>query len=247
MHAEGMACALYSVAMCHWRGRGTPTDLSAAKRWLERAAAQKHERAELMLGVLLHRGYAAEKPDVERAAELFQRAAEGGDPSATRNIADCYRAGVGVGADGKMARIWDGHYAKLFHGDHETALAGLQGRRSFRQRPAVGLDRGLEHLFEAKSLLKTAAWADLMGGSEGGARGAGDGTDSEDEGHLQLGTLMRGVQGRFVEQRPDQLLESDQLAAERVHEAQLKFAQWKKMKITIQASNENRGETQREL
>ncbi len=223
-----MPDAEYAVAMCHWRGRGTPTNLREAKEWLERAAVQKHARAELMLGVLLHRGYAADKPDAERAAAFLQRAAEGGDAAATRNIAECYRAGVGVGEDATMARMWDTRYATLLRGEHKAPLVGLHAHRSFRQRPIVGLDRGVEHLFEAKSLLKTAAWADLTGDGDGG----GGECDSEDEGHLALGTVGR-AQGRFYEKRPDQLVESEEQAREREVQAQIKFAQWKKTKLVI--------------
>ena len=38
--AQGNGMALYSLGLCHWRGEGTPVDLTAARQCLNSAADQ---------------------------------------------------------------------------------------------------------------------------------------------------------------------------------------------------------------
>lgn len=47
-----------------------------------------------------------EKEDYENAVKCFQQAAEQGDPTAQRNLANCYANGWGVPKDQEKANYW---------------------------------------------------------------------------------------------------------------------------------------------
>jgi len=68
-------------------GLGVKADLKEARRWYEKAAAQKHPEAARVLGEMNFKGEGGKK-DKKKAAELWRTAESGGDPYASILLAD---------------------------------------------------------------------------------------------------------------------------------------------------------------
>lgn len=98
-HAEaGEAVAQYRLGFMMATGEGGPPDRAGAIGWLEKALAQGHGPAALVLARVLLSGN-PEVPDYERAAEVLQRATDAGNAEGQYLLGQLYRAGRGVEAD----------------------------------------------------------------------------------------------------------------------------------------------------
>lgn len=122
----GLADAQYAMAQVYRHGAGgVAADQAEARRWLERAAGQGLDTAQIELGSWL----------VERSGESDQkagfawlmRAATAGNPAAQNRVAKLYRAGVGVEPDRIQAASWylRARRAGLVDLVMEDQLAGL--------------------------------------------------------------------------------------------------------------------------
>ena len=74
---KGDADAQFNLGQAYRLGRGVPTNLSAAKTWFERAAAQGHVDAQTTLGLLLF-----QNGDQAGGLNWLKKAAEQGEPRA---------------------------------------------------------------------------------------------------------------------------------------------------------------------
>lgn len=102
----GLADAQYAMAQLYRSGLGGKSiDLAAARSWLEKAAAQNFDTAQIELGTWLVEGTGG-AADEEAGFGWLMRAAQAGNPAAQNRIAKLYRAGVGVEPDRVTAVAW---------------------------------------------------------------------------------------------------------------------------------------------
>ncbi|MBX9465752.1 MAG: sel1 repeat family protein [Aquamicrobium sp.] len=102
----GLADAQYAMAQIYEQGfGGKPVDMDEARRWLELAAAQNFDTAQIQLGTWLVEGVGGER-DQEAGFSWLLRAARAGNPAAQNRIAKLYRAGIGVEPDRVTAAAW---------------------------------------------------------------------------------------------------------------------------------------------
>src|SRR4051812_49270867 len=71
----------------YFRGVGGKPDLKAARKWYEKAAAQKHPQASRTLGEMTMKGQGGRK-DQKKAMQLWLDAEKAGDPLAPMLVAD---------------------------------------------------------------------------------------------------------------------------------------------------------------
>ena len=102
----GLADAQYAMAEVYRSGMaGRAADLAQAKRWLELAAAQNHDTAQIELGTMLIEGEGGAR-DEKAGFSWLMRAAAAGNPAAQNRVAKLYRAGIGVEPDRVSAASW---------------------------------------------------------------------------------------------------------------------------------------------
>lgn len=122
-HAEetGTPLAQYRYGRVLLEGRGGPRDPQGAKLWLEKAAAQTHAEASVLLArIYLSAPAGSPDRDLARAAQLFKSAAARGNGEAQYYLGLLYGNGTGVDADPQEAFTWllaaaeNGHVAGQF-------------------------------------------------------------------------------------------------------------------------------------
>lgn len=102
----GLSDAQYAMAQAYREGAGgRPADLAAARRWLNLAARQNHDTAQVELGTWLVEGTGGER-DQQAGFAWLKQAATAGNPAAQNRLAKLYRAGVGVEPDMVEAAAW---------------------------------------------------------------------------------------------------------------------------------------------
>ena len=107
---KGDGDAQFNMGQAYKLGRGVPPDLTIARTWFEKAAAQGHEQAEANLGLILF-----QEGDRARAIPWIEKAADRGDPRAQYILGTALFNGDIVGKD------WPRAYALM----HRAAAAGL--------------------------------------------------------------------------------------------------------------------------
>ena len=125
--AAGLPEAQYAMAQVRMSGAdGKAIDGVKAREWLERAASQGFDTAQIDLGTWLvdHGRTAVEQ---EKGFGWLMRAASAGNPAAQNRVAKLYRAGVGVEADRVQAAVWylRARRAGLIDMTMEDQLAGM--------------------------------------------------------------------------------------------------------------------------
>lgn len=102
----GLPDAQYAMAQLYRTGRGgKAVDPEKARLWLEKAAAQNFDTAQIEFGTELVESNGG--PDVDEAGfGWLMRAAQAGNPAAQNRVAKLYRSGVGVEADRVTAVAW---------------------------------------------------------------------------------------------------------------------------------------------
>ncbi len=103
---DGLADAQYALAQFYRFGTGgLAVDLEKARHWLEQAANQNYDTAQIELGTMLVESGGGVEQEKAGFAWLM-RAAVAGNPAAQNRIAKLYRSGVGVEADRVTAVAW---------------------------------------------------------------------------------------------------------------------------------------------
>jgi TPR repeat protein len=123
----GLADAQYAMAEVYRNGvAGRSRDLGIARTWLERAARQNHDTAQIDLGAFLIEGIGGER-DLEAGFGWTMRAARAGNIAAQNRVALLYRSGIGVEPDSIAAAAWymRARAAGLVDPLMEDHLAGL--------------------------------------------------------------------------------------------------------------------------
>lgn len=119
--------AQYAMAQVYEFGvGGHEADPAEARRWLELAAQQNFETAQIELATKLIEGDGGER-DLEAGFGWMQRAASAGNPAAQNRLAKLYRGGLGVEPDSVEAAAWylRARRAGLVDDLMEDHLAGL--------------------------------------------------------------------------------------------------------------------------
>lgn len=102
----GLVDAQYAMAQVLTAGfGGRERDDAAARRYLELAARQNYDTAQLDLGTWLVEGRGG-PADPEQGFAWLKRAAEGGNVAAQNRLAKLYRAGIGTEPDSILAAAW---------------------------------------------------------------------------------------------------------------------------------------------
>ena len=133
MAVQGHAQSQYLLALMHLEGSDVPLDPAEAVKWLQRAAAQRHEGARVHLAGLAERGDAAAHlalgliardiaGNAMAAVRHLRAAAEAGDPQGLLALAELYRAGHAVDRDEVRA-------ATLFRSAATAAMAAVLNAR----------------------------------------------------------------------------------------------------------------------
>lgn len=123
----GLADAQYAMAEIYRNGAGgLGRDLGIARTWLERAARQNHDTAQIDLGAFLIEGLGGER-DLKAGFGWTMRAARAGNVAAQNRVALLYRAGIGVEPNSVTAASWymRARQAGLVDPVMEDHLAGL--------------------------------------------------------------------------------------------------------------------------
>ena len=123
----GLADAQYAMAQVYSNGfGGKERNEEEARRWLERAARQNFETAQLDLGLWLIEGRGGQR-NMEEGFLWLKRAAESGNVAAQNRLAKAYMAGFGTEPDPILAASWylTARRAGLTDMDMEDFLGGL--------------------------------------------------------------------------------------------------------------------------
>jgi hypothetical protein len=103
---KGKAEDQYQLGLLYHYGReGLKQDLVAAVKWLSKAAAQDHARAQCDLGMCYTKGEGVEQNHA-LAATWVSKAADKGDRHAQGDLGNLYHKGQGVEQDDAMAVAW---------------------------------------------------------------------------------------------------------------------------------------------
>ncbi len=100
----GKAASQYDVGMMYLKGRGVSQDATQGRQWLEKAAAQSHEKAVTRLAILLFKGEGG-APDYTRARQLLSGVSES-SALAEYYLGEIYATGKGVPRDPRVAMQW---------------------------------------------------------------------------------------------------------------------------------------------
>lgn len=125
--AAGDPAAAYEVAMRFMEGRGVPTNLEEAARWLERAAGKGLTPAQFRYASMLEKGQGVRK-DLAAARRLYVAAADKGHAKAMHNLAVLYAEGVDGKPDYASAVLWFRKAAEHDVADSQYNLAVLVAR-----------------------------------------------------------------------------------------------------------------------
>jgi len=101
---SGRAAAQYELGMMYLKGRGVKLDAATGRQWLEKAAAQSHEKAITRLAILFIKGQGG-APDYDRAHQLLSSVSER-SALAQYYLGELYAAGKGVPRDYETAMSW---------------------------------------------------------------------------------------------------------------------------------------------
>jgi len=121
---QGQAAAQYRLAKLYENGIGVEKDPSTAMKLLERSAKGGNRIAMHDLGHYYATAVAADQPNIAKAVEWFQKAAERGVLDSQFNLGVLYQEGSGVTKSLVDAYVW-------------YAIAGKQGDKMAAQRSEI--------------------------------------------------------------------------------------------------------------
>lgn len=111
----GNAAAQYNLGVLYDRGMGVDQDYAKARRWYEKAAAQRYGRAEHNLGIMYEAGKGVDK-NIVTAANWFRRGADDGQAASQNNLGVLYMDGRGVPQNTGKAAFWTARAAAAGNG-----------------------------------------------------------------------------------------------------------------------------------
>lgn len=139
-----------AIGRLHNKGLGVPKNRSLAVEWLQKGGDAGDYTAFIDLGTLYAEGGDGTKPDGERAALMYKKAASAGDAGGWQGLGWMYLNGMGVAKDATVAYGW---YMKAAQAGYPAAQV-MVGRMNLSGRGV------------AKNVKDGAAW--LRRGAEAG-------------------------------------------------------------------------------
>ncbi len=124
---RGDADAQFEYALRLLTGEDMKKDEKAGVEWMEKAANQKHLRAQFVMGSLYEDG-AGVKKDEAKAVEWYRKSAENGFAPAQFALAMAYDLGRGIKQDPAKGTEWLQKAADQNHPQSQTALAAKMER-----------------------------------------------------------------------------------------------------------------------
>ena len=103
---NGNMNGMFHAGICYEFGVGTKVDLEKAMECYSQGDEQGDPFAAERMAYIVSEGYGTNKPDEDRAFELFLKAANAGIPGAMFMVGYCYVTGHGVETDLEEARKW---------------------------------------------------------------------------------------------------------------------------------------------
>ncbi|MHA6909968.1 tetratricopeptide repeat protein [Ralstonia pseudosolanacearum] len=101
-----VAPGISAIGRLHSKGLGVPKNRSLAVEWLQKGADAGDYTAFLDLGTLYAEGGDGRKPDGERAALMYRKAAAAGEAGGWYGLGWMYSTGKGVAQDDAVAYGW---------------------------------------------------------------------------------------------------------------------------------------------
>jgi localization factor PodJL len=138
--ANSDPAAEYEIALRYAEGRGVPTSLDEAARWLDRSARQGFAPAQFRLASLNEKGEGLKK-DLQAARRLYIAAADKGHAKAMHNLAVLHAEGVDGKPDYKVAAQWFRKAATYGIADSQFNLAILYAR-------GIGVEQNLAESYK---------------------------------------------------------------------------------------------------
>jgi TPR repeat protein len=143
--AQGDAPAQFELGVFYLHGRGgAPRRPEVAVRWLKRAAAQRHDDAQLLLAVLHQRGEGV-PVDLSESFRLARQVADRGHRHGMGLVAESYEHGRGVKPDMAQAIYWYRRAAEAGEPISQTRLGYLyltgRGVKTDRAQAGLWLER----------------------------------------------------------------------------------------------------------
>jgi serine/threonine protein kinase/TPR repeat protein len=117
------------------------TEPKTALHWFSTASEAGDPTALVQYGLMLRRGEGVDAPDLDKAHELFQKAADKGDVSGKFELGDCYLHGWGVATDEKRG-------AEMIKEAAETGNSLAMNEMGFCYSHALGVPRDYNAAFQ---------------------------------------------------------------------------------------------------
>jgi TPR repeat protein len=143
---EGDAIAETDLGKMYAEGRGVAQDFAAAKRWFEKAIAQKQPDAYYNLGLMYANGEGVPQ-SFEEAVKWYRIAAESGQADAQNSLGLRYKHGEGVAQDYVQAHKW-------FALSAAYAIHPADKARAIANRDAVAKLMTADQVAEAQKLTR---------------------------------------------------------------------------------------------
>ena len=144
----GHAVAQYNLAMMYSNGESVYVDYQQAVYWFRKSAEQKFAPAQYRLGEMYYFEKGGLPGDLGKAIELFNHAANQGDPDAQMNLAMLYGTGEGLPSDTGKALFW---FKQAGEGGHESAhgyynmlIASTDGKFTRDQQERYWMEKAAE-------------------------------------------------------------------------------------------------------
>ncbi len=119
----GHASAQYNIAMMYANGESVFVDYQQAAYWFGLSARQNFTPAQFRLGEMYYFGNGGLERNLDKAVELLQKAAKGGDADAQMDLAMLIGSGEGIEHSKEQAEFW---LLKADHGLNDAAPHYLQ-------------------------------------------------------------------------------------------------------------------------
>lgn len=191
-HAEetGTPLAQYRYGRVLLEGRGGPQDMQGAQFWLEKAAAQTHAEASVLLArIYLSTPTGSPERNPAHAAQLFKSAAARGNSEAQYYLGLLYGNGTGVDADPQEAFTWLLAAAENGHVEGQFELSRAYARGVGVAENSAAALRWMEEAASAGHLEAQFYLAYALDRGQGVAQNRGAG----------LNWLRRSAEGGFVQ------------------------------------------------
>ena len=133
---KGLPQAELKLASLYLVGHSVPVDVTKGLDYLQKAAEKNFPQAQMELGFIYYHGNFDQKRNLTKAQELFQKAADLGDPTAMRNLGHMTSAGEGMTANKAEGLRWY-LLAQRFGFNQPEIQADIDGVKADLKEPEI--------------------------------------------------------------------------------------------------------------